>query len=632
MKASPCRILIGPLYHARLLGDYAHDPQIYAFFIESQDWRDSPPAYDIVVSTSDFAPERRLIYNYQNCTIAALLAQFPASEQPELLIWWGLYGPIPVDIAECPIPTLLVVSDWHENLTSVLGYVEAFDFVVADQGLCDLLLKRGQQACAYWPSYALYPERSFLIDPPLERVWDIAYIGSLNFTLHPERERYLQRLLKLADRYKILIDTHLYGAEYNDRLNQSKLVFNYSIRGEMNLRAFEAAASGAVVLIEEGNLEIERYLPAGLGHIRYNSENFESQIAYYLTHESERQALADYALAAVQAQTATHQFERLLALIPAVFRAANKPLSRPFQTRTRSRQALTRIRHLYHLPLTQAPEWAVREAVQLFQNREQEGLSQVEKWECGHFLAACLTDYEFNPVSQMGYRPPQSAETVFAVLLQAASPHPLVCANAAWYCFLRGDFLRALPYSEKTLQLLNHPDFQADSLLHFVDCLLPFGHNYFYLHWQRLFAKIVQGREPVKALLQLLCWNMYILQAQILASSQQASTLEQAEILYQKALMLFPEFGTVGFDLACLQVARGHLEQAVLTYADFLERHSFHLQAHQAFLELLIATNKWQTAQLWLEKIELLANTIPHFQSKGLQRLAMLIPYLETET
>jgi len=632
LKPAPCKILVGPLYHPRVLGSYLHDPLIYPFFLDCQNWKTRPVAYDMVVSLSEFQAERQLPYDYQNTTVAELLSHFPADAQPELLIWWGFYGPIPVDIAESPIPTLLVVSDWHENLTSVLAYAEAFDFVLGDQGLVDILQAKGLQHCAYWPSYALYPERSFLISPPLERVWDVTYVGSLNLALHPKREGYLKRLLQLADRYQIRVDTHLYGSEYNRLLNQSRLVFNYSIRGEMNLRAFEAAASGAVVLMEETNLEVRNYLPtdqtAAQACILYNEANFEQQIIHYLEHETERQKIAHAALQAIQNQSASHQFEKLLAFLPAVFAASVQDSSRPFRQKRKQQQALTRIRHLYHLPLARAPEWAVREAVEVYTGGDFTQISPSDSWEWTHLLAACLTDYEFNPISKVGYQPQIQAESVFARLLQGSEWMPLVCFNAAWYCFFRGDYHRALPYSQKALALFSSPAFEPSPLLTLIDCLLPFGHNYFYLHWQRLVAENCRQKATAHDLSRLICWMLLILQARILSSSP-IQLLAQAENRYQEALALFPEFGTVGFELARLQALQGKKLQAIETYQTYLERHFLQPQAHLALLELLLEQGQINAAQQWYQRVDSLLRVIPHFDSRPFKRLLQLIAYLD---
>jgi len=631
-QPAPCKILVGPLYHPRVLGDYLQDPLIYPFFLDCQNWKTRPVAYDMVIALSEFQSERQLPYDYQNTTVAELLSHFPAQAQPELLIWWGFYGPIPVDIAESPIPTLLVVSDWHENLTSVLAYAEAFDYVLADQGLVDILKAKGLDHCAYWPSYALYPERSFLISPPLERIWDVAYIGSLNLALHPKREGYLKRLLQLSDRYHIRVDTHLYGAEYNQFLNQSRLVFNYSIRGEMNLRAFEAAASGAVVLIEDTNLEVHHYLPTKAGAsqacILYNSTNFEQQIIYYLEHEAERQKMAETALQAIQNQSASHQFERLLAFLPKVFATSGGPKTRSFRQKSKLKQALVRIRHLYHLPLARAPEWAVREASELYSSGDFQQIPPSESREFEHLLAACLTDYEFNPIAKVGYQPPLQAERVFAQLLQGSDLRPLICFNAAWYCFFRGDLNRALPYSQNALALFSEPDFDPEPLVVLTDCLLPFGHNYFYLHWQRLVAEICRGQTHAHDLRRLICWMLLILQARILSQSPFSA---QAESRYQNALALFPEFGTVGFEWARLQAQQGKPLEAIQTYQTYLEQHFLQPQAHLALLELMLEQGQLNAAQDWYQRVEPLLRVIPHFESAPFTRLLRLMDYLAQE-
>lgn len=626
---APCKILIGPLYHPRVLGDYLQDPAVYPFFLDCQNWKTRPVAYDMVISLSEFQAERQVAYDYQNTTVAGLLSQFPNDAQPDLLIWWGFYGPIPQDIAECPIPTLLIVSDWHENLTSVLAYAEAFDFVLADQGLVEILQARGFQNCAYWPSYALYPERSYLHSPPLERIWDVVYVGSLNLALHPQRECYLQRLLALSERYRIRVETHLYGEEYNRLLNQSRLVFNYSIRGEMNLRAFEAAASGAVILMEENNREVHHYLPPGQACVLYNQDNFEAQMVYYLEHEAERQKIADTARLAIQNQSASHQFERLFDFLPAVFRAANQKATRSFAQKSRLQQVLTRVRHLYHLPLARAPEWAVREAVSMSDSADFHGASEHEQHAFAHVLAACLTDYEFNPISKVGYQPHLQAESVFARLLQQSVLDPLVCFNAAWYCFFRGDPGRALPYSQKAFQLLNAPDFDCQRLLDFNDALLPFGHNYFYLHWQRLVADILREQASADQLRQLIGWMIIILQARILSATSLAA---QAVPLYQEALTLFPEFGTVGFELARLQAHLGHITQAIHTYQEALERHFLQPQAHLALMELMLEQGFLSEAQQWYQRVAPMLKVIPYFEQVPFQRLQRVLRYLNDET
>ncbi|PIQ23894.1 hypothetical protein COW36_11485 [bacterium (Candidatus Blackallbacteria) CG17_big_fil_post_rev_8_21_14_2_50_48_46] len=615
MMPSPFKTLIGPLYHPQLLGDYLFDPNIYVFVMNGIKWSDMPPGYDMV--TDQFPSTGRLLnYDYAQSNIQSLLAQFPPQSPPELLIWWGLYAPVPLDIAECPIPTLLVVSDWHENLSVVLRYVEAFDHILCDRALVKILNQAGHSHCTYWPSYALYPERTYLESPPLERMYDVTYLGSLNFSLHPMREVYLQRLLKLSKRYKILIDTHRYGEDFRKILNQSKLIFNYSVRSEMNLRAFEASSCGAVVLMEESNLEIRDYLPPDQGCILYNSENFEAQIESYLENPQALQKIADFALRAVKTQTAAHQFEKLLKRLPEILKLPRR--IRRTQQQAVSQRALLRIRQTYHLLLDRAREVAVREIMQW--------QSETSSPEALNAMAACLTDYEFNP-EPSGYRSEISAEQIFARLFQTPH-HPLILTNAAWYCFLRGDFQRALAYSQGAVQLLNLAKFNPTLLLTWLDALLPFGHNSFFLHWQRLLAQIYQKQQAPEALKNLLLWNHKVLQARIL--SQSSFGLNQAEVLYAEALALLPEFGSVGFELARIQRLQNQPEKALQSYQTYLRQHFFQAQAHQEFLELLVETQQYEKACEWFKTMQPLFDTIPRFESEQSQfrRLRQLTYYL----
>jgi tetratricopeptide (TPR) repeat protein len=229
----------------------------------------------------------------------------------------------------------------------------------------------------------------------------------------------------------------------------------------------------------------------------------------------------------------------------------------------------------------------------------------------------------------VGYQPQIQAESVFARLLQGPAWMPLVCFNAAWYCFFRGDYNRALPYSQKALMLFSSPDFDPSPLLTLTDCLLPFGHNYFYLHWQRLVAEIYREKATAHDLSRLICWMLLILQARILSATQ---CIVQAENRYQEALAMFPEFGTVGFELARLQALQDKKLQAIATYQTYLESHFLQPQAHLALLELLLEQGQTNAAQQWYQRVEPLLRVIPHFDPRPFKRLLQLIAYLDPAT
>ncbi len=560
-----------------------------------------PPGYDVISETLQHKNPRALDYIPFETTLSDLLAQTPA--RPDLLIWWGLYAPLPPDLPYSPIPTALIVSDWHENLTMLKHYVSAFDYIFCDLPLHNILKQEGHTACAYWPAYALYPERTHLLSPAPERIWDVCYVGNLNFTLHPRREEYLSRLVKLSDRYQILIDTNQYGANLNLLLNQSKLVFNHSIRGELNLRVFEATACGAALLIEAENQEIGHYLPPGQGAILYNSANFEAQIDYYLQHEEERLKIAAYATQRIQQETATHQFAKLLQLLPEVFTHFGP--ERAFIKLSTVAQHTRHLRQNYPLFL--------------IKNTQEKALTQLlsaspsdAHWsfETLNLVAACLSDAEFNPQVSINY--PLKAEKIFGRLLSEFPAHPIIYTNAAWYCFFRQDFARALPYSQFARQLLHTEAFSAASLWEMVDGILPFGHNYFALQWQRLVAQIHQQRAQLADLIKLLHWNNLLLQAQILKTGQHHAS---AEVAYTEALELFPDFRLPGLELAELQ-AHHAPDQADQTFRDTLSHHWLNLHGHRLYLEFLLSRNHAEQACQWLAQISPIFEVIPTFRTQ----------------
>src|SRR5437764_521453 len=76
-------------------------------------------------------------------------------------------------------------------------------------------------------------------------------------------------LAGLGDRYRVVIRTGVFGAEYRALLRRAKVVFNRSARGECNRRALEAPAAGAVLLQEAENREVPLYLDPGAEYVPY---------------------------------------------------------------------------------------------------------------------------------------------------------------------------------------------------------------------------------------------------------------------------------------------------------------------------------------------------------------------------
>jgi glycosyltransferase involved in cell wall biosynthesis len=112
---------------------------------------------------------------------------------------------------------------------------------------------------------------------------------------------WLGRLARLASRWRVLITGNVFGTEYRQLMRRARIVFNHSIRGECNLRTFEAAAAGALLLQEAGNVEVPAYFSDRQECIYYGDApgELEGLIEHYLTHEAERRAIGEAARARV---------------------------------------------------------------------------------------------------------------------------------------------------------------------------------------------------------------------------------------------------------------------------------------------------------------------------------------------
>ena len=141
--------------------------------------------------------------------------------------------------------------------------------------------------------FPLYSQISTLHKPwPVEKDIDVLFLGNLNHAAHADRARYLERLAKLSDRYRVVIAGGIVGEAYGQLLARARIVFNHSIRGELNLRVFETLACGSLAFIEDTNEEVRDWFKPGHEIVLYNADDFEERVRYYLDNPSEAARIA----------------------------------------------------------------------------------------------------------------------------------------------------------------------------------------------------------------------------------------------------------------------------------------------------------------------------------------------------
>lgn len=242
--------------------------------------------------------------------LSAILPHIPAAERPDaLVISSPEYLPIPVDLASFPGMKILLITDWNVCLRFLPDLCRAFDFCFTDWPGYRLLRHAGVGNVHHQPMFGHDPAR--YRDLGLVRNLDVSFCGNLNATLHGERNRLLARLARWSGDRPVHL-RQAFDADYLDVLNRSRLVFNYSIRGEANMRLFEAMACGAVPLVEASNQETPILFQEGRHYFRYEPEGLERKLDELLADPDRIAAAASEARAAVAGHTKADQIRALL--------------------------------------------------------------------------------------------------------------------------------------------------------------------------------------------------------------------------------------------------------------------------------------------------------------------------------
>ncbi len=217
---------------------------------------------------------------------------------PDLYIHWSVeYNPLPLGIEHAECFTVGVFGDWNLGGRAIHAVKGMFDLWISDRPGSTILKKHGLQPAATSLLWAQHPTTHLLTNPPSskERDIDILLIGNLNHDVQYRRAPLLARIARLSSQYKVVIATGVYGSEYTALMNRAKIVFNHSIRGEANMRAFEGPACGALTFNEIGNTELSTVFVNRKTHVEYTADNLEPLLHYYLdpANAREREEIAE---------------------------------------------------------------------------------------------------------------------------------------------------------------------------------------------------------------------------------------------------------------------------------------------------------------------------------------------------
>ncbi len=218
------------------------------------------------------------------------------------------------DIDLLPMPKIAYLIDTHVAPELRLAMARHFDCVfLAQKAQTEAFGEAGLEE-VHWIPLACWPELHAV--PEQARRYDVSYVGSFSAE---EGERRKDLLDQVAQRFP----NHCIGRYWPQAMArvyaESKIVVNACHNRDVNMRVFEAMASGALLVTDEAD-GLEDLFTDGEHLVIYrNDAEVLDRIAYYLEHEEERERIARSGQRLVLAEhTYTHRMDAILAKTQAV--------------------------------------------------------------------------------------------------------------------------------------------------------------------------------------------------------------------------------------------------------------------------------------------------------------------------
>lgn len=241
--------------------------------------------------------------------MAQIMTKCPASEKPDLFIWIESAGGFLIKnlhALNCPKACYLI--DSHLHLDSHLLLAKYFDYIfIAQREYLDEF--RAIQPNSYWLPLACDPE--IHTAQITNKKHEIGFVGGIT----PGSRR--EALLATLQSEQLLHFERCFWHEMAQLFAESKVVINNAVNHDLNMRFFEALASGSLLLSDMAEKSGQNELfVAGEDYVCYRDENIIETARFYLANDKLRDKIAARGnLLALNAHTYAHRVEDMLAVL-----------------------------------------------------------------------------------------------------------------------------------------------------------------------------------------------------------------------------------------------------------------------------------------------------------------------------
>ena len=228
------------------------------------------------------ADKESRVYYWNHCPVLDNL------RQDDLLIFIDPAPDWPLGLEIVPCLTVAYFIDVHQDLRLRLQLSRFFDAVfIAQKDYVSVFRENGRDH-VYWLPLACDPEIHHV--PYETMAYEVGFIGKLG---QPDSCRH-KILTTVLPHYQ----TNNYMKFYSPRemakiYGQSKIVFNASINGDLNMRVFEAMAAGSLLVTDRIENGLTELFEEGVHYVGYSTiEEAIEKIDYYLANDVERDLIA----------------------------------------------------------------------------------------------------------------------------------------------------------------------------------------------------------------------------------------------------------------------------------------------------------------------------------------------------
>jgi len=220
--------------------------------------------------------------------LGEVVRHLPQGWQPDLFLWVesGLEFPLKgFDALPCPSACYLV--DTHLNLEKHLETALSYDHVFLAQRKYIPRFREMGTENINWLPLACDPDthRQFKGD----KCYELSFVGSIT----PSNKRRNHLLMRLAERFPLHVE-RCFLEDMSQVFSRSKIVFNCSVKDDLNMRVFEAMSTGSLLITDQapGSGLTEMFEHGNHLVLYKDRRDLFEQVAYYLNHETERERIA----------------------------------------------------------------------------------------------------------------------------------------------------------------------------------------------------------------------------------------------------------------------------------------------------------------------------------------------------